>query len=83
VADLAPLGISHATAAARMLPDVVGVVGIPVGVFCVPEHESGYASLLRFAHCKQDHVIEAAAERLTAGLPRVADALASAAGGAA
>ncbi|MGO3153248.1 MAG: aminotransferase class I/II-fold pyridoxal phosphate-dependent enzyme [Galactobacter sp.] len=76
VADLAPLGIADATAAARLLPEAVGVVGIPVGVFCVPEHERSYSSLLRFAHCKRDDVISAAAERLAEGLPRVADALA-------
>ncbi|MGO1320804.1 MAG: aminotransferase class I/II-fold pyridoxal phosphate-dependent enzyme [Galactobacter sp.] len=78
VADLAPLGISNATAAARLLPDAVGVVGIPVGVFCVPEHEGTYSSLLRFAHCKRDDVISAAAERLAQGLPRIAEALANA-----
>jgi N-succinyldiaminopimelate aminotransferase len=80
VADLAPLGINDATAAARALPEVACVVGIPVGVFCVPEHEPAYASQLRFAHCKQDHVIAEAADRLAMGLPRVADALSSSAG---
>lgn len=75
IADLAPLGIRDATAAARALPEAAGVVGIPVGVFCVPEHESSYASLLRFAHCKRDGVIQEATARLRTGLPRLAAAL--------
>jgi N-succinyldiaminopimelate aminotransferase len=82
VADLAPLGISDATAAARLLPGIAGVVGIPVGVFCVPEHERGYSSLLRFAHCKRDEVISEAARKLADGLPRVAEALQDAGGAA-
>lgn len=75
VADLAPLGIPDATVAARALPEAVGVVGIPVGVFCVPEHQSSFASLLRFAHCKRDQVIHEATARLRAGLPGLAAAL--------
>lgn len=77
VADLAPLGIADATAAARLLPELVGVVGIPVGVFCVPEDEPDYSSYLRFAHCKRDDVIAAGAQRLAEGLPRVAAELGS------
>lgn len=78
IADLAPLGITDATAAARAMPDALGVVGIPVGVFCVPEHEPGYASLLRLAHCKRDDVIAEATTRLAAGLPRLAEQLGTA-----
>ena len=78
IADLAPLGITDATAAARALPDAVGVVGIPVGVFCIPEHEAGYSSLLRLAHCKRDEVIAEATQRLAAGLPHLAEQLGSA-----
>lgn len=75
IADVAPLGIRDATAAARALPQEVGVVGIPVGVFCVPEHEASFQSLLRFAHCKQDAIITEATARLRTGLPRLAAVL--------
>lgn len=69
LADLAPLGVTDATTLCRRMPQELGVVGIPVGVFCAEGNEGPYASMVRFAHCKRDEVIVAAAERLRAGLP--------------
>lgn len=63
-ADTAPLGVSDAAALARRLPELVGVAAIPVSVFC---HEGGAErtrSLLRFAFCKKNEVLEEAASRL-------------------
>ena len=72
VADLSPLGITNATALSRILPDEVGVVGIPVGVFATPEHEGSYSSMIRFAHCKTEATISEATLRLREGLPLLA-----------
>ena len=72
VADLSSLGITDATALSRILPDEVGVVGIPVGVFATPEHEGSYSSMIRFAHCKTESTISEATLRLREGLPRLA-----------
>ncbi|WP_394159330.1 aminotransferase class I/II-fold pyridoxal phosphate-dependent enzyme [Galactobacter valiniphilus] len=72
VADLAPLGIADATALARRLPEALGVVGIPVGVFATPPHEDQYSSMLRLAHCKREDVIVQATQRLRDGLPALA-----------
>ena len=45
-------------------PALVGVAAIPVPVFCHAEGAERTRSLLRFAFCKQLHVLEEAAERL-------------------
>ena len=45
----------------------MGVAAIPVPVFCHAEGAERTRSLLRFAFCKQMHVLEESAERL-AGL---------------
>ncbi|OFI39646.1 aminotransferase [Arthrobacter sp. SW1] len=65
--DTAPLGISDAVELARKLPHLVGVAAIPVPVFCHAEGAERTRSLLRFAFCKQQGVLEEAASRL-AGL---------------
>jgi len=64
VADAAPLGFADASTLARQLPELAGVVGIPVTAFVRPEHRGGYSSLLRFAFCKRFSVLEEASERL-------------------
>jgi len=70
VADAAPLGSADATAFCRTLPDLAGVVGIPVTAFVRPENRAPFASLVRFAFCKRDAVLDDAVERLS-GLERV------------
>ena len=62
--DTSPLGITDAVDLARRLPALVGVAAIPVPVFCHAEGAERTRSLLRFAFCKQVHVLEEAAERL-------------------
>jgi len=64
VADAAPLGHPDAVEFCRALPDLAGVVGIPITAFCLPEHKAQYASLVRFAFCKRVDVLEEAATRL-------------------
>jgi len=64
VADAASLGHPDAVEFCRALPDLAGVVGIPISAFCLPEHKAQYASLVRFAFCKRVDVLEAAATRL-------------------
>lgn len=62
--DTAPLGITDALDLARRLPALVGVAAIPVPVFCHEEGARRTRSLLRFAFCKKNAVLEEAAERL-------------------
>ncbi|MCC6270223.1 MAG: aminotransferase class I/II-fold pyridoxal phosphate-dependent enzyme [Microbacteriaceae bacterium] len=64
VADAAPLGFADADEACRRLPDLAGVVGIPVTAFVLPEHRADYASLIRFAFCKKTDVLERASAQL-------------------
>jgi len=64
VADAAPLGYNDGVAFARALPDLAGVVGVPITAFCLPEHRSEYASLVRFAFCKKADVLSEAVARL-------------------
>lgn len=69
VADAARLGFPDAADFCRRLPDLAGVVGVPISAFVADEHKSDYASLVRFAFCKQIPVLERAAERLAALTP--------------
>ncbi|MFF2245814.1 aminotransferase class I/II-fold pyridoxal phosphate-dependent enzyme [Arthrobacter sp. NPDC058130] len=62
--DTSPLGITDSVELARRLPSLVGVAAIPVPVFCHADGAERTRSLLRFAFCKQLHVLEEAAERL-------------------
>ncbi|WP_130178065.1 aminotransferase class I/II-fold pyridoxal phosphate-dependent enzyme [Cryobacterium sp. SO1] len=64
VADAGALGRPDAVEFCRTLPDLAGVVGIPITAFCLPEHKAQYASLVRFAFCKRVDVLEEAATRL-------------------
>ena len=64
-ADAAPLGYPDAMALCWDLPELAGVVGVPVAVF--HDDREAAPSLVRFAFCKRDGVLTEAAERL-AGL---------------
>jgi N-succinyldiaminopimelate aminotransferase len=64
VADAAALGHADGVEFCRALPELAGVVGIPISAFCLPEHTAEYASLVRFAFCKRVDVLEEAAARL-------------------
>ncbi|MGN6761035.1 MAG: aminotransferase class I/II-fold pyridoxal phosphate-dependent enzyme [Leifsonia sp.] len=69
VADAAPLGFPDAVELCRRLPDLAGVVAVPLGAFSRGEYAARTASLVRFAFCKRIDVLEEAARRLAA-LPR-------------
>src|SRR4051795_4245076 len=62
VVDGAELGYHDGLALCRDLPELAGVVGVPVGVFH-DDPEAG-RSLVRFAFCKRPEVLEEAARRL-------------------
>jgi N-succinyldiaminopimelate aminotransferase len=66
VADAAPLGFSDAEEFCRTMPAVAGVVGVPVSAFVRPGNHAEYASLVRFAYCKRESVLEDAVTRLAA-----------------
>lgn len=63
IADAAALGGEDALSWCRELPSRIGVVGVPVSVFC--DDKAAAASLVRFAFCKRDEVLHAAVERLS------------------
>ncbi|MBA8991293.1 N-succinyldiaminopimelate aminotransferase [Curtobacterium pusillum] len=67
IADAAALGHDDARDFCLRLPELAGVVGVPVSAFVRPDHAAGYRSLVRFAFCKRRSVLEDAAARL-AGL---------------
>ncbi len=60
--DIGPLGERDGMAFCRSLPERAGVVAIPCQVFC-DDPDLG-ATLVRFAFCKQPHVLHEASERL-------------------
>lgn len=62
IADAAPLGHTDAAAFCRQLPALAGVVGVPLSAFTRTEG----GSLVRFAFCKRESVLEEAVERLSA-----------------
>jgi N-succinyldiaminopimelate aminotransferase len=64
IADAAPLGAVDGLDFARRLPEIAGVVGVPVSVF----HDDVEAArtLIRFAFCKRDDVLLEASRRLAA-----------------
>lgn len=62
VADAAPLGFEDGLELCRRLPDLCGVVGVPVQAF---HDDAGAArSLVRFAFCKRPEVLGEAVRRL-------------------
>ena len=66
VADAAPLGFDDAEEFCRTLPELAGVVGVPISAFVRRENRAGYASLVRFAYCKRESVLADAVGRLGA-----------------
>ena len=64
IADAAPLGFTDAAALCRQLPELAGVVAVPVSAFVKDEHKGEYQSLLRFAFCKRVDVLERASAQL-------------------
>lgn len=66
VADAAPLGFPDAVELCRALPELAGVVAVPLGAFARDEYAARTASLVRFAFCKRVEVLEEAARRLAA-----------------
>lgn len=62
MADAAPLGVADGEAFCFELPDLAGVVGVPASVF----HDDPDAgrTLVRFAFCKRDEVLDEAVRRL-------------------
>jgi N-succinyldiaminopimelate aminotransferase len=64
IADAAPLGHADAEELCRRLPELAGVVGIPLAAFVHPDRRAPYRSLVRFAFCKRPEVIEEATRRL-------------------
>ncbi|WP_395242735.1 aminotransferase class I/II-fold pyridoxal phosphate-dependent enzyme [Agromyces sp. MMS24-K17] len=64
VADASPLGVDDADAFCRRLPELAGVVGVPVTAFVPPERRDGVRGLVRFAFCKRLEVLEEASARL-------------------
>ena len=64
LADAAPPGVTDATAFCLELPDRAGVVGVPASAFH-DDPEAG-ATLVRFAFCKQDAVLDEGIRRLAA-----------------
>lgn len=67
VTDAAPLGYADGSELCWRLPELVGVAAVPVAVF--HDDPDAARSLVRFAFCKRDDVLEEAVGRL-AKLPR-------------
>ena len=65
VADARPLGFSDASDLCRRLPELTGVVAVPISAFVTDENKSEYASLVRFAFCKRVDVLERASAQLS------------------
>ena len=64
IADAAPLGAVDALAFCLELPARAGVVGVPVSVF--HDDVDAARTLVRFAFCKRDDVLDEACRRLAA-----------------
>jgi N-succinyldiaminopimelate aminotransferase len=65
IGDAAPLGVDDAMAFCRSLPERAGLVAIPLAAFVHPDRASQVRSLVRFAFCKRDEVLDEAISRLT------------------
>ena len=65
VADAAGLGFDDGATLCRALPDLAGVVAVPITAFVHEEHRGDYRSLVRFAFCKRLDVLEEASARLS------------------
>jgi N-succinyldiaminopimelate aminotransferase len=64
IADAAPLGVADALEFCRAMPALCGVVGVPVSVFC--DDKDATRTLVRFAFCKADAMLNQAVARLGA-----------------
>ncbi|GAA0996675.1 pyridoxal phosphate-dependent aminotransferase [Subtercola frigoramans] len=64
VADARPLRYDDAVQLCRDLPELAGVVAVPISAFCHDELAAEYSSLVRFAFCKKIEVLERAAAQL-------------------
>ena len=62
LADVAPLGAQDAVDFCWRMPELCGVVGVPVSVF--HDDKDAARTLVRFAFCKQDDVMQEAVRRL-------------------
>jgi N-succinyldiaminopimelate aminotransferase len=69
VTDVTALGFTDGAEFCWSLPERVGVAAVPVSVFCA-DPDLG-RSLVRFAFCKRDEVLEEAVSRLAALRPAV------------
>jgi N-succinyldiaminopimelate aminotransferase len=65
-ADVGPLGVTDAASLCRELPERIGVAAVPVSAFCdsPTAEQAPWRSLMRFAFCKRDDVLQDAARRL-------------------
>lgn len=70
VADARGLGYDDGVDLCRRLPELAGVVGVPISAFCHPRLAREYASLVRFAFCKRVEVLERATAQLAGLLSR-------------
>ena len=70
VADASPLGVQDAADFCRRLPELVGVVGIPISAFVRENNRDDYRSLVRFAYCKKVDLLTRASAQLS-GLSRL------------
>lgn len=61
-ADISAVGEHDGIEFCRTLPERIGVAAVPVSVFT--DHPQPWKSLVRFAFCKQDQVLDEAARRL-------------------
>jgi N-succinyldiaminopimelate aminotransferase len=64
IADAAPLGADDALDFCRQMPALCGVVGVPVSAFC--DDKEAARTLVRFAFCKRDDLLNEAVVRLAA-----------------
>jgi N-succinyldiaminopimelate aminotransferase len=69
IADAAAVGFDDAVDLCQRLPELAGVVGVPVTAFTSVARRAEYRSLVRFAFCKRLDVLEEASARLAAMRP--------------
>jgi N-succinyldiaminopimelate aminotransferase len=70
IADGAALGFPDGAELCRRLPELAGVVAVPVSAFCRGEQADRMRSLIRFAYCKSPAVLTEASARLASLRPR-------------
>lgn len=69
ITDGAALGFPDGAELCRRLPELAGVVGVPVSAFCRGEQADRMRSLVRFAFCKSPSVLAEASTRLATFRP--------------